>query len=870
MKKIFSIFLFVISLVFLSCSSAFDDNTGKIEFSLPYGSVGNARAAGLNASETDVIKKSYAFYLRFTSSSVLENKIESGQSGDRVIVEDMEPGLWTITALACEVENKKDFEEYILERGEEAFEEPNETMGYDYFMGKAKAQVNAGQTSNVLLSLSKVLQENEVFTGITVRLSTSEEKITSKNYDTFMQNACLYGKYERRLGDEVIDTPEYEIYSDFTYTKLEPGEIGNKPVVFTYTDENGEVYNSAPVIVPVYYDFADSVDDIKLSFEPEYSVSKGDELILSVSASSEDFTLKYYPENSDSPEDAVSYAFELVPLSAVWTKAGAADPSPLSDKEIEYSVDTSSVGTFVYYNTTIFTLASINPKVSLEINKYILPAIHSPVEIKVNVLALPEYTVTFVKAGSEPETYITIETKSVTKGEKVEQPVVSVEEGYTFHGWYEDDGYYNPFNFENPIKKDITLYGLWTKNETPKYTITFVSAFTDKKEVTVEEGTILKSPEALTSEPIEGYVFDGWYTDKDFTTLYTFSAPIISSFILYGKWIELPKYTVTFVFNGKADEVTVIEGKTVSPTGTTATEGYRFDGWYTDESFSGDKYDFDTPVKTNLMLYARNIPIEYTITYILNDGTNAEANPTVYTIESGKITLIDPSKEGYDFEGWLIIDEATGQNSVIKEIEPTTLQNITLTASWKLKSFKITFVNPETDKAFAEQFVDYLGKVSAPEFTEIMGYTFKGWYADKELTKEFDFDTPVVSELTIYGKWLANSNSGVHVDFPEEPVTGQITFTLTSDDKVIQPGSDDYYTVKQGEIVTIKADFDVENSEEYIINWDIDGENSEIRSNLLELDTSKYLGYTHIICSIFDTETQKIIFTGNLNVAVIQ
>ena len=270
------------------------------------------------------------------------------------------------------------------------------------------------------------------------------------------------------------------------------------------------------------------------------------------------------------------------------------------------------------------------------------------------------------------------------------------------------------------------------------------------------------------------------------------------------------------------------------------------------------------------MLYARNIPIEYTITYILDDGTNAEANPAVYTIESGKITLIDPSKEGYDFEGWLIEDEATGQNSVVKEIEPTTLQNITLTASWKLKSFKITFVNPETDKAFAEQFVDYLGKASAPESTGIMGYTFKGWYADKELTKEFDFDTPVVSELTIYGKWIANSNSGVHVDFPEEPVTGQITFTLTSDDKVIQPGSDDYYTVKQGEIVTIKADFNVENNENYIINWDIDGENSEIRSNLLELDTSKYLGYTHIICSVFDAETQKIIFTGNLNVAVIQ
>ena len=865
MKKIFSIFLFVISLVFLSCSSAFDDNTGKIEFSLPYGSVGNARAAGLNASETDVIKKSYAFYLRFTSSSVLENKIESGQSGDRVIVEDMEPGLWTITALACEVENKKDFEEYILERGEEAFEEPNETMGYDYFMGKAKAQVNAGQTSNVLLSLSKVLQENEVFTGITVKLSASEEKITSKNYDTFMQNASLYGKYERRLGNEVIDTPEYEIYSDFTYTKLEPGEIGNKPVVFTYTDENGEVYNSAPVIVPVYYDFADYVDDIKLSFEPEYSVSKGDELILSVSASSEDFTLNYYPENSDSPEDAVSYAFEPVPLSTVWTKAGAVDPSPLSDKEIEYSVDTSSVGTFIYYNTTLFTLASIDPKVSLEINKYILPAIHSPVEIKVNVLALPEYTVTFVKAGSEPETYITIDAKTVTKGEKVEQPVVSVEEGYTFHGWYEDDGYYNPFNFENPIKKDITLYGLWTKNETPKYTITFVSAFTDKMEVTVEEGTILKSPEALTSEPVEGYVFDAWYTDKDCTTLYTFSAPVISSFILYGKWIELPKYKVTFVYGSSSDDVEVIEGKTVEPPQLGTSEGRKFDGWYTDKSYS-EAYDFETPVKADLTLYARDILIEYKVTYDLDGGENSDKNPTSYNVASGTLTLFDAQKEGYDFAGWTI--NISGEDEKIEKIEPSFVRDITLTATWTVKTFKVTFINISGFE-IGEKTVEYKAKVTPLSAPAMEGYSFKGWYADEDLTKEFDFDTPVDSDLTIYGKWVADSNAGINVDFPEEPVTGVISFVLTSGDDILDPDSQGYYTIEQGETISIKASFDAE-TENYLIIWTVNGIDVESEDELLELDTSTYAGYTYIVCSVYDAETQKIIFTGNLNVAVIK
>lgn len=868
MKKIYSIILFVISLVFLSCSSAFDGKRGKIEFSLPYGTVRNVRAAEGDTSGTTNVSQSYAFYLRFTNNSTSEDITETGVSGDMITLNEIDPGVWTVYALACELDNKSTLESYIENHGDEAYKKQSNNAGCTYFFGITKAQVNAGQTTNAEIKLSPVLQDTDVCEGITVTLSLSEEKITYKNYDSVMSKAEVFVNYKTMRGDEEVgESKSVKLSStDFTYTKLEPNEIGNKPVVFTYTDENDEEYTSDPVIVPVYYDFADSVDDIKLSFEPEYSVSKGDELIISVSASSEDFTLKYYPENSDSPEDAVSYVFEPVPLSAVWTKAGAADPSPLSDKEIEYSVDTSSVGTFVYYNTTLFTLASIDPKVSLEINKYILPAIHSPVEIKVNVLALPEYTVTFVKADSEPETYITIETKSVTKGEKVDQPVVSVEEGYTFHGWYEDDGYYNPFNFENPIEDNITLYGLWTKNETPKYTITFVSAFTDKKEVTVEEGTILKSPEALTSEPVEGYVFDGWYTDKDFTTLYTFSAPIISSFILYGKWIELPKYTVTFVYNGKADEVTVIEGKTVEPPQLGTSEGRKFDGWYTDKSYS-EAYDFETPVKADLTLYARDILIEYKITYDLDGGENSDKNPTSYNVASGTLTLFDAQKEGYDFAGWTI--NISGEDEKIEKIEPSFVRDITLTATWTVKTFKVTFINISGFE-IGEKTVEYKAKVTPLSAPAMEGYSFKGWYADEDLTKEFDFDTPVDSDLIIYGKWVADSSTGINVDFPEEPVTGVISFVLTSGNDVLDLDSQGYYTVEQGETISIKASFDVESTENLVINWTVNGIEVDSNGELLELDTSTYAGYTYIVCSVYDAETQKIIFTGNLNVAVIK
>ena len=864
MKKIYSVFLFVISLVFFSCSSAFDEHEGKIEFTLPYGTVRNVRAAEGEVSETTTVSQSYAFYLRFTNNSTFEDKTETGVSGDTIILADIDPGVWTVYALACELDDKEALELYIAERGEEAYKKQNNTIGFKYFQGIAKAQVNAGQTSNVTLTLSKVLQDDEVFEGLTVTLAASEDKITAKNYDSIMSNSTVFARYRIMRGEDFVDFQDYKV-TDFTYTKLEPNEIGYKPVVFTYVN-NEETYQSEPVIVPVYYDLADSIEDIKLSYESEYSVTKGDEVILAVYASQDDVILNYYLENSQSSEDAVPYAFELYPVAAAWSQAGDDTISPFNEKTIDYYVNTDTVGSFVYYNTTRFTLYCRDPKTGSGLNKFILPAVHSPVEIKVTVLPLPEYTVKFVKAGSEPETFETIDAKTVTKGETVEQPVVSIQEGYTFDGWYIDDGYYTPFNFKTPITADITLYGRWTKNETPKYTITFESEFTEAKEVTVEEGPILKVPESLTSDPVDGYVFDAWYTDKDCTTLYTFSAPVTSSFILYGKWIELPKYTVTFVYDSKTNEVTVIEGKTVSPDATETREGYRFDGWYTDKSYS-EAYDFETPVKADLTLYARDILIEYKITYDLDGGENSDKNPTSYNVASGTLTLFDAQKEGYDFAGWTI--NISGEDEKIEKIEPSFVRDITLTATWTVKTFKVTFINVSGFE-IGEKTVEYKAKVTPLSAPAMEGYTFKGWYADKDLTKEFDFDTPVDSDLIIYGKWVADSSTGVNVDFPEEPVTGVISFVLTSGDDILDPDSQGYYTVEQGETISIKASFDVESTENLVINWTVNGIDVESDGELLELDTSTYAGYTYIVCSVYDAETQKIIFTGNLNVAVIK
>lgn len=366
----------------------------------------------------------------------------------------------------------------------------------------------------------------------------------------------------------------------------------------------------------------------------------------------------------------------------------------------------------------------------------------------------------------------------------------------------------------------------------------------------------------IASVSMEGYEYCGYSQSVDINLNWN----IIFYFKLSA--IEPTYYTVSIEYS---DPQTVQEGKYVSrPEKAPAREHYTFGGWYSDKACTVE-YDFASPVTSDITIYAKWTPVTYTITYVLDGGNNSKENPATYTVEDAAITLQDPQKEGYYFEGWYVIDSETQEHVSSPTIYTEWGGDRTLYAIWQIKSFKVTFINSITGNIFDEQDVDYQGKVTVPESVEIEGYTFNGWYSDKALTKEFGFDTLVESELTIYGKWTAKSDSGVEVNFPEESVTGEVTFSLMTGDTAIQNDGNGYYSVTNGDVVTITADFDSDSSGEYIINWIVNGTDVDgVTGTEFNFDTSDYSGYTYIICSVYDAKTQKILFTGNLYVAVIK
>lgn len=127
-----------------------------------------------------------------------------------------------------------------------------------------------------------------------------------------------------------------------------------------------------------------------------------------------------------------------------------------------------------------------------------------------------------------------------------------------------------------------------------------------------KDGVALTAPDPVPTK--EGHSLDGWYYDNNGTeTKWNFDTDTVKcTMTLKAKW-ELSTYSVTL----QTDGGTIASGKEVTgytygtgavlPTANDITrEGYRFDGWYADSSFSGSPITEISATETgNKTFYAK-------------------------------------------------------------------------------------------------------------------------------------------------------------------------------------------------------------------------------------------------------------------------
>lgn len=285
------------------------------------------------------------------------------------------------------------------------------------------------------------------------------------------------------------------------------------------------------------------------------------------------------------------------------------------------------------------------------------------------------------------------------------------------------------------------------------YGVTFISNGATIGTVNVTEGGLVPEP----TEPIgsQFFTFGGWFKDTNFTQEWSFTEDtVISNITLFAKWIEAPKFNVTFNADNGDNETTLLvyQGSTLPIQETPLKIGYSFIHW---ELTDGTVWDFsiDT-VAEEITLIAVYEPIEYLITYSYPiEATFVSAGQLTYDIETAITSLSVVSKNHADFIGWF--DAPTGGNLVTGYPVGTT-GNITLYARFEDDvPFTITFVDPKGATITQSK---YLGeKAELVINPEHEGYTFLGWFVNTDDLLPYDFNLVINADVTLTAKYQATT-----------------------------------------------------------------------------------------------------------------
>ncbi len=233
---------------------------------------------------------------------------------------------------------------------------------------------------------------------------------------------------------------------------------------------------------------------------------------------------------------------------------------------------------------------------------------------------------------------------------------------------------------------------------------------------------------------------------------------------------------VTYDFNGGTGTACT-EGVTTKTASYTvcSTEPekdyYDFAGWNDGTSTYSAGATYNLQATTEFT--AQWTPTTYTITYVLNDGTNDEDNPATYTVETSDITLKDATKGHSRFDGWFT------DNGVWSE-EVTTISNgshgnITLYAKWtdrnEIKFYAdddlLETIYRASDENLQASIDGQGSKPSDPSApSACSSKVFKGWtetwFNDETDTEPADLNDATgtrSADKTYYAVWATQSGS---------------------------------------------------------------------------------------------------------------
>lgn len=168
----------------------------------------------------------------------------------------------------------------------------------------------------------------------------------------------------------------------------------------------------------------------------------------------------------------------------------------------------------------------------------------------------------------------------------------------------------------------------------------------------------------------------------------------------------------------------------------------------------------------------------YTIKFDSNGGTIVESQ----TIKNGEkiVKPIDPTKEGYQFDGWYLDGNKYYFDSKVTK-------NINLKAKWtKTTEEEKVIVTFDTDGGSKINNIEVTKgeKITKPTDPTKEGYVFIEWLLDNN---KFNFDIEIVSDIKLVAKWEKLEEDAFTVTFDSKGGSSVATQTIKKDEKASKP-----------------------------------------------------------------------------------
>lgn len=224
---------------------------------------------------------------------------------------------------------------------------------------------------------------------------------------------------------------------------------------------------------------------------------------------------------------------------------------------------------------------------------------------------------------------------------------------------------------------------------------------------------------------------------------------------LTAKWEPL-KYSVTLepnggVINNSITEYIYGEGVVLPSASDMTKEGHTFGGWHLNSGFSGSPVtNIGATDRGDKIYYAKWNVNQYTITFDTSGGSAVSSITQDYG--STIVKPLDPTKEGYTFEGW---------EPEIPDTIPSS--DLTIKAKWSVNKYTITF-DSDGGSIVPPITLDYGSTVIAPISPTKVGYSFIGW--DNPIPSTMPSSDKLIKALWKINKYTItfDTNGGSNLD----------------------------------------------------------------------------------------------------------